>query len=165
MRCDIILTLALLVANRSDPIPAPQMLRPPSSAPIPSSTPAAVPAPSVATPKTPEPTPSPKTPAPVDAASMERLTTFDAASADLNWSFKGWQLLADGAALKDFGRSEWEARQALRLIRELGLNQHGVIGGPNPSLEYWLSHGEAPRAPKHGLAVPTVDSARARRAQ
>src|SRR6266700_1253850 len=124
MRGDILLTLTLLLANRADSTPAPQTARPPSSTPTLASTPAAPPTLPVATPKTPEPTQSPKAPAPSDAAPTERLTTFDATSADLDWSFQGWRLLADGAALKDFGRSEGEARQALRLIRELRLNQH-----------------------------------------
>ena len=65
----------------------------------------------------------------------------------------------DGATLKDFGRNETEARQALRLIRDLRLNQHGVIGGPAPSLEYWLSDGKPPQGPAAGLRVLPIDAA------
>ena len=49
--------------------------------------------------------------------------------------------------LKEFGRRESDARLALRLIRELRLNQHGIIGSPTPSLEYWLSDGLAAARP------------------
>ena len=158
MRCDVVLALALLVANRSDPVPAPQTGKPPSAATIPSHAPIVAPATPAPTLQTLEPAPRPNAPASTDAAPVEHLSTFDAAKADLDWSFQGWRLLADGAPLKDFGRSEWEARQALHLIRELRLNQHGVIGGPTPSLEYWLSDGKAPLAPTHGLRMQQMDA-------
>ena len=45
----------------------------------------------------------------------------------VEWSSR-WRLVAGGVMLKDFGRRESEARLALRLIRELRLNQHGIIG-------------------------------------
>lgn len=154
MCCDVLLALALLLSHRSGPSPAPQTPTPSLS----TATPARAPAQAAGVLKTPETTPLPATLAPRDASPLEHLTTFDAASADLDWSSQGWRLLADGAPLKDFGRSEGEARQALRLIRELRLNQHGVIGGPTPSVEYWLSDGKAPQGPTRGLRVQPMDS-------
>jgi hypothetical protein len=69
----------------------------------------------------------------------------------LGWVGRHWQLLAGEQVLKDFGLREADARQALRLIQELHLNQYGSVGGPNPVMEYWLADGHAPRGPAAGL--------------
>ncbi len=95
----------------------------------------------------------------VPAPPAEHISTFALDHAFVDWSFQGWKVSADGATLKDFGRNETEARQALRLIRDLRLNQHGVIGGPAPSLEYWLSDGKPPQGPAAGLRVLPIDAA------
>ena len=97
-------------------------------------------------------------PAKTAAAPPERLISFETDHAFADWSFQGWKVSADGATLKDFGRNESDARQALRLIRDLRLNQRGVIGGPAPSLEYWLSDGKAPQGPAAGLRVLPIDA-------
>jgi hypothetical protein len=76
----------------------------------------------------------------------EKLTIFDPGSAEVRWLDNRWQLLAGGIWLKDFGRREAEAREAVRLIRMLHLNQHGTVGTPQPVMEYWLSDGQAPRS-------------------
>jgi hypothetical protein len=81
----------------------------------------------------------------------EELTPFDDRVADLRWQDNRWLLHAGNVWLKDFGRREREARDALRLIRELRLNQHGTVGSPQPVLEYWLSDGRAPQGPVQGL--------------
>jgi hypothetical protein len=94
---------------------------------------------------------------PTAAAVQEQLTRFDPNHAFADWSFQGWKISADGATIKDFGRSESDVRQALDLIRELRLNQRGVIGGPAPSLEYWLSEGQPPQGPARGLRVLPID--------
>jgi hypothetical protein len=67
-------------------------------------------------------------------------------------------LLPSGEVLKDF-RRESEARQALRLIQQLGLNQHGTVGTPAPVLEYWLHDGQAPHQMGHGLRLLPLASA------
>ena len=46
-----------------------------------------------------------------------------------------------------FGKREQEAYQVGNLIRQLGLNQHGVIGGKELVMEYWLVNGQAPKLP------------------
>jgi hypothetical protein len=81
---------------------------------------------------------------PVAAAQTERLVSFDPAQVDLRWSDNHWQLDAGGRVLKDFGRFEGDAREAMRLVRSLNLTQYGEIGTPRPVMEYWLSEGRAP---------------------
>jgi hypothetical protein len=63
------------------------------------------------------------------------------------------QLWAGNQLLKDFGVQESEARDALRLIRDMGYNQYGTIPGATPAFEFWLRDGEAL---KGGLAVRNV---------
>jgi hypothetical protein len=137
MRCDILLTLTLILPSRGA-----------------SALPAAV-AP-----------PLPTAPLAATAASTEappeQLTAFDNTLARVDWSPEGWRLVAGGATLKDFGRRESDARLALRLIRQLRLNQHGIIGAPTPSLEYWLSDGMPPRGPADGLHPLPIDSSNLR---
>lgn len=88
----------------------------------------------------------------------ENLTTFDYRLAELRWAEDHWQLWAGAVWLKDFGRREHEAREALRLVRELRLTQHGVVGTPQPVMEYWLADGKAPRAVSTNLKLVALDS-------
>ena len=126
MRCDILLTLALILPSRG---------------------PSAIPAANAP--------PLPTAPLAATAATPEHVTTFDNTLARVDWSPEGWRVVAGGVTLKEFGRRESDARLALRLIRELRLNQHGIIGAPAPLLEYWLSDGMPPRGPANGLhALP-----------
>ncbi len=141
MRYDVFLTLALLLPGSPETAPSPQ-INPPPQTYLHAPASALVPA-----------------PAPTQAPPKESLTAFDANRADLDWSSQGWRLTADGAALKDFGRRESDAHDALRLIRELRLNQRGIVGGPSPKLEYWLSDGRPPQAPPSGLRVQAMDAA------
>ncbi len=105
------------------------------------------------------PTPQAAAPAKIPVLPAERLTSFETDHAFADWSFQGWKVSADAATLKDFGRNESDARTGLRLIRELHLNQRGVIGGPAPSLEYWLADGKAPQGSASGLRVLPIDAA------
>src|SRR5262245_4757096 len=92
----------------------------------------------------------------------EQLTGFDPESAEVRWQDNRWQILAEGVCLKDFGRREAEAREALRLIRALSLNQRGTVGTPQPVMEYWLSSGQAPKAFTAGIRVQPVELASVR---
>jgi hypothetical protein len=89
----------------------------------------------------------------------EHLLSFDPWRAEVAWESQRWQLVAGGVPLKDFGRREAEARQALRLVRDLGLNQYGTVGGPAPVMEYWLIDGRAPHGPVSGLRSISLDLA------
>jgi hypothetical protein len=88
----------------------------------------------------------------------ETLVNFDPQHAEVTWSQNHWQLVADGQLLKDFGRREIEARVAMRLVRDLHLTQHGVIGSPGPVMEYWLSNGRAPHGLAAGLHLMPLDA-------
>jgi hypothetical protein len=90
---------------------------------------------------------------------VERLRSFDPSTVQLVWSDRRWQLMAGNEVLKDFGRREAEARQAQRLILELGLSQQGTVGAPSPVMEYWLASGQAPHGSALGLHTLPVDPA------
>jgi hypothetical protein len=89
----------------------------------------------------------------------ENLLTFDDRLAELQWNQGRWELWASGLLLKDFGRHEHEARQALRIVRDLRLTQLGTVGTPRPMMEYWLSEGRAPRGVAPGLRPIPIDQA------
>jgi hypothetical protein len=79
-------------------------------------------------------------------APSENLLAFDNSQAKLVWANRHWQFQAGNILVKDVGTREYDAREALRIIRDLRLEQHGTIGSPKPILEYWLVDGHAPRA-------------------
>src|SRR5262245_194486 len=83
--------------------------------------------------------PTPKAPQP--EAPVPPATPFDSGSLDIKYQSGSWQLWAGRMLIKDFGRAENEAREALRLLRELRVNARGVVGGV---FEFWLADGEAP---------------------
>lgn len=91
------------------------------------------------------------------AQMQEELTRFDYHRIELRRYNESWQLVANGKPLKDFGRREADARQALRLIHDLRLTHHGTIGTPQPIVEYWLSDGAAPRGLVRGLRLTALD--------
>jgi hypothetical protein len=106
-------------------------------------------------------TPLPKTIA-TPAAPLEKLTMFDYRSVVLEWVDNHWQLRAGNVWLKDFGKREKEAREAVRLIRDLHLTQHGTIGTPRPVMEYWLTDGRAPQATQTSLRTVPFEPQRLR---
>jgi hypothetical protein len=58
----------------------------------------------------------------------------------------GWQLWAGHKVLRDFGDREADARDALRVYRDLRPTEWVTIGGPKPVVEYGLVNGRAPGA-------------------
>jgi hypothetical protein len=93
----------------------------------------------------PAPPPAP-TLAPAEKMEVpETLSSFDPHTVNVTWQDRNWQLTAGEAVLKDFGRRQQDAREALRLIRELGLSERGTVGGQRPVIEYWLTRGQPPR--------------------
>jgi hypothetical protein len=101
--------------------------------------------------------PAAGTPSEPDPA--EDLVSFDTAAARLEWVDHRWVVVAAGTVLKDFGRRENEARQALRLIQSLGLTQRGTVGRPAPVMEYWLASGLGPQGLTPGLRLLPLDLA------
>jgi hypothetical protein len=138
----VLLTLSLVRAQEpAGPPPAPSGPYVPTAfVTVPGGAEAARPNPADAVAKSPLPVVQPL-PFP-----QENLATFDYRLADVQWQGDHWQLVAAGTVLKDFGRREAEANEALRIVRELRLTQHGTVGTPRPVMEYWLADGQAPRA-------------------
>jgi len=78
---------------------------------------------------------------PVVEGPIPAATPFDGGGLEVKYQSGSWQLWAGRTLIKDFGRAEPEAREALQLFRDLRVNSRGVIGGV---FEFWLSDGEAP---------------------
>jgi hypothetical protein len=92
---------------------------------------------------------------------LPAIRRFDPLNLQLRCSLGRWCLYDGDRPLKEFGPVESEARQALRLIRDLKLNEYGLIGSPRPVMEYWLSEGKAPVAiPSNGLRMVPLDPSR-----
>jgi hypothetical protein len=98
----------------------------------------------------PPPAPAPQPPPPT-------LHTFDPQHAEVRRVDGRWMLVADNVFLRDFGPRELEAREAVRVIRALHLNQVGSVGSPTPRLEFWLSDGHAPTATAPNLRTVPLD--------
>ena len=94
-----------------------------------------------------------------DSLPVEHLTSFNYQTAEVRWEDGRWLLRAGGIVLKDFGRREADAREALRIVRALHLTEHGTVGTPRPVMEYWLSQGRAPGGLVAGLWTLSFDPA------
>ncbi len=88
---------------------------------------------------------------------VENLVGFDCGLSDLRWEGGNWVIRAGDVLVKELGNRPLEARDALRLIRELRLNQRGTVGSPQPVLEYWLSDGQAPTRNPTGMSLVPFD--------
>jgi hypothetical protein len=86
-----------------------------------------------------------------------RVTKFDPFAVDVHREGAHWQLRAGRIVLKDFGEYRDRAYEARRLIAELNLDEHGVIGSPEPVMEYWLTKGQSPPLPTVGRSVINFD--------
>src|SRR5688500_6888269 len=65
-------------------------------------------------------------PAPLPPLAAQ-VTHFNYRLANVTWEEGRWVLRAGDVFLKDFGRREAEAREALRIIRDLRLTEHGTL--------------------------------------
>ncbi len=61
-----------------------------------------------------------------------------------------WKIVEGSHWLMDFGKSESEARQALKIIQHYQMEERCFVGRPNPSMTYFLSDGEAPKGSMRG---------------
>jgi len=75
----------------------------------------------------------------------ETLINFTSWQAEIRKVDGHWELWAGAVKIKELGNREADAREVLRLIRVLNLNQLGTVGKPLPVMEYWLSDGRAPQ--------------------
>jgi hypothetical protein len=72
------------------------------------------------------------------------LIKFDHRELELRRAGDRWQIRGGADFIKDLGTNETDAKEALRLIRELRLTEHGTIGSRHPIIEYWLSDKQSP---------------------
>lgn len=77
-------------------------------------------------------------------ALKEDCIRFDYRRAEVERIGDRWKIVVGPMWLKDFGNSEREARQALRIIRHYRMNQQCFVGRPDPPMEYYLVNGRAP---------------------
>jgi predicted transposase YbfD/YdcC len=61
-----------------------------------------------------------------------------------------WKITVGNMWLKDFGNKRDEAEKALQIIVHYRMNSQCFVGRPDPSLEYYLVDGKAPRGPFPG---------------
>jgi hypothetical protein len=71
-----------------------------------------------------------------------------------------WKIVVGNMWLLDFGASRAEADQALRIIKHYRMNSQCFVGRPDPSMEYYLVDGEAPRGPFPGEDAIPFDPSR-----
>jgi hypothetical protein len=102
---------------------------------------------------------APSSPSTENTVAEEQLTPIHPQLVDLQWTDDRWQLVDQGAVIKDFGHREKEAQAALAIIRDLHLTQRGTIGSPQPVMEYWLVNGHAPTRMARGLRPKPIDLA------
>jgi len=102
---------------------------------------------------------TPGVPEPKDIALPrdEQLVAFDPNAAVLKLVGGKWQVWAGEKPLKDFGRSQADAMEALRVIRELQLTHLGTVAEGTPPVEYWLRSGKAPEAGSFRRVVRPFD--------
>ncbi len=142
-------------ADTAPKAPGPLLLPPP-----PTTVPQPAPLPSVTIPLPPSLQATRPEPAVPSLPAPENLLTFDTQRVEVTHDLNtGWHLVVDGTVLKDFGSREGDARAALKLVRDLGLNQRGTIGSPMPVMEYWLHDGKAPHGATAGLQVYSLEPA------
>lgn len=85
--------------------------------------------------------------------------TFDPAQVEVRFRNEHWLVLSGERELKDFGRQEREAHEAVRLIRELNLSSHVAIGKTKPIVEYWLANSQAPDLAAARMPAIAIDGA------
>ncbi|MBL8795695.1 MAG: hypothetical protein JNM56_17450 [Planctomycetia bacterium] len=82
--------------------------------------------------------------APALAQDAAPLVKFDCRELELRRVRDRWEVRGGANFVKDLGTNEADAKEALRLIRELRLSEHGTIGTRQPVIEYWLADKQPP---------------------
>ncbi len=74
----------------------------------------------------------------------EDCLTFNTNNVRLQTDHSRWLLTDDKSRMILFDNQQ-EAQKSLNIIKNYGINSHCFVGRPDPSLEYWLVGGRAPR--------------------
>ncbi len=83
--------------------------------------------------------------APVEAVRLpqkEKAVRFDGSSVAARKFQDGWQVWSGGVLLRDFGKSQADAEEAVKTIRELRTTEWVGIGNGRPVVEYGLTNGK-----------------------
>jgi hypothetical protein len=78
-------------------------------------------------------------------ALKEEVFAFDTATINVKKIENHWSIISDKGVLKDFGNDKQSAEDTAKLLRDLQVNQIGIVQGARPPMEYWLTDGKAPR--------------------
>ncbi|MBF0585959.1 hypothetical protein INT08_07625 [Prosthecochloris sp. N3] len=99
-------------------------------------------------PVTPMPIPMPL-PQPVPQL-KEDCISFNPATTTVKNVNGSWKIVDGNHWMFDFGNKRSEAYKALRVIKHYKLNQSCFVGRPDPSFQYMLTSGNAPKGPMPG---------------
>lgn len=80
----------------------------------------------------------------------EECVSFDYRKARVQKISGCWKIVVGSMWLKDFGGSEKEAREALRIIKHYRMNKQCFVGRPGLSMEYYLVNNSAPTGSLQG---------------
>jgi len=75
---------------------------------------------------------------------------FDLSQARVEQIGGRWKITVGSMWLLDFGASQTEAERALAMLTFYGMNAQCFVGRPQPSMEFYLVNGEAPKGPMAG---------------
>jgi V8-like Glu-specific endopeptidase len=71
-----------------------------------------------------------------------------------------WKILVGDILLLDFGTSQSEAEQAIKVITHYGMNSQCFVGRPHPSMEFYLVDGDSPSGALEGEDAIPMDPAK-----
>lgn len=80
----------------------------------------------------------------IPRARQEDCIAFDYRKAEVKKIGNRWKIVVGNMWLLDFGNSEEEARQSLRIIQHYQMSKQCFVGRPDPSMEYYLVGNNAP---------------------
>lgn len=72
----------------------------------------------------------------------EKAVRFEGSTVTVRKFQDGWQIWSGGVMLRDFGRSQADAEEAVKVIRELRTTEWVGIGSGRPLVEYGLTNGK-----------------------
>lgn len=98
-----------------------------------------------------------KPPEPTRAPAPDHSVKFDPRKAELRYIDSQWCLVAGDTYLKQFGKEQRVAYDALVALRSLELTELASIGKPKPVFEYFLCRGRAPTGHALGLRITKFD--------
>jgi len=81
----------------------------------------------------------------VAVVAKEDCVSFNPRTATVQRIGRSWKIVDGSHWMFDFGTKRTEAEQALRIIKRYGMDQSCFVGRPDPSFQYMLISGNAPK--------------------